>query len=76
VNLIAGRTLVPEFVQDELQPRRVADALEPLLDRSSRERREMVAGLDAVRDALGSPGASRRVAALVTEVAERGTRGR
>ena len=76
VNLIAGRTLVPEFVQDELQPRRVADALEPLLDHDSSERRAMTEGLDAVRAALGAPGASGRVAQLVTELAGRGAHGR
>jgi hypothetical protein len=36
----------------------------------------MVQGLDAVRAALGSPGASGRVASIVTDLAERGKRGR
>jgi len=76
VNLIAGHRLVPEFVQDDLQPPRIADALEPLLDLESPERREMVEGLDAVRAALGSPGAARRAASLVTDLAQRGNRGR
>lgn len=75
VNLIAERRLVPEFVQDALQPRAVADALEPLLDHGSPERRSMVEGLAAVRAALGQPGAAGRVASMVLGLAERGGRG-
>src|SRR6185312_5506755 len=39
VNVVAGRRLAPEFVQDALQPAAVADALEPLLDEGSAARR-------------------------------------
>lgn len=67
-NLVAGNRVVPEFIQDDMSPPAVADALEPLLDRSSAERAAMVAGLRTIRHALGSPGASARVVDLVEEV--------
>lgn len=73
-NLVAGRRLVPEFVQRDMTREVVADALEPLLDEGSAERREMVAGLKAIGAALGSPGAAGRVVDLVEEVL-RGTAG-
>ena len=67
-NLVAGRRVVPEFIQRDMTPGAVADALEPLLDESSAERRETVAGLEKVRAALGSPGAAGRVVDLAEEV--------
>ncbi|HVX38986.1 MAG TPA: lipid-A-disaccharide synthase [Gemmatimonadaceae bacterium] len=75
VNLIAERRLVPEFVQDALQPAAVADALEPLLDHASAARRAMVEGLRAVRASLGEPGAAGRVASMVLELAGQGPHG-
>ena len=72
VNVVAGRASFPEFVQDALQPLRVADALAPLLDRGSRDVATMVEGLDAVRASLGSPGAARRVAGWLVMLAGAG----
>jgi lipid-A-disaccharide synthase len=71
VNLIAGKRVVPEFIQDDLQPRAVAAALAPLLDPASPERRAMVTALDAVRASLGTPGAAGRVADMVLWLAQR-----
>ncbi|MDQ6827356.1 MAG: lipid-A-disaccharide synthase, partial [Gemmatimonadota bacterium] len=64
VNWVAGRKLVPEFVQDAFQPAAVAAALAPLFDPRSSERASMLAGLADVRAKLGTPGASRRVAEM------------
>lgn len=68
VNVVAGREVSREFVQDAFQPSRVADALEPLLDRQSVERASALAGLADVRGQLGTPGASARVAAIVLDM--------
>lgn len=69
VNVVAGREVAPEFVQNALQPRAAADALEPLLDSTSVARARMVDELARVRDSLGTPGASRRVATMALELA-------
>ncbi len=78
-NLVAGRRVVQEFVQRDVTPGTVADALEPLLNRSSPVRRDALAGLAEVRGALGSPGAAARVVDMMAEIlheeAQGGNRG-
>jgi lipid-A-disaccharide synthase len=67
VNLIAGRRLVPELIQGDFTPSRVAEEALSLLEPSPR-RQAMEEGLAEVRQALGEPGASGRAAAAVQEV--------
>lgn len=76
VNVVAGHRLAPEFVQDALQPFAVADALSPLLDHESEARKLMIVGLDAVRAALGTPGAAARAATMAADLAGHGSNGR
>jgi lipid-A-disaccharide synthase len=64
LNIVAGREVAPEFVQDAFRPAAVADALDPLFDAASGPRQRMEAGLAEVRAKLGEPGASGRVAAM------------
>jgi lipid-A-disaccharide synthase len=67
-NLVAGRRVVPELIQDAFTPEAVAtEALRVLTDpaHAAQVRRE----LREVRGKLGTPGASRRAAEAVLEVA-------
>ena len=67
-NLIAGRRIVTELIQDDCTPERVAgEALALLNDRGRADR--MRADLREVRAKLGAPGASERAAAAVLKVA-------
>jgi lipid-A-disaccharide synthase len=75
VNIVAGRLVAPEFIQDALQPMAVADTLEPLLNLESPDRRRMIGELDAVRASLGQPGAAVRVAEMAEALARGETRG-
>jgi lipid-A-disaccharide synthase len=69
VNVVAGREVVPEFVQDALVPARVADVLAELLDVTSARRMRMIGELDRVRALLGEAGAAERVASMAIELA-------
>ncbi|MEX2181128.1 MAG: lipid-A-disaccharide synthase [Gemmatimonadaceae bacterium] len=69
LNIVAGRTVAPEFVQHAFQPAAVADALDPLFAESSPARRAMLEGLAEVCERLGTPGASSRVAVMAAAMA-------
>lgn len=65
VNVVAGREVSREFVQEQFVPDVVAASLLPLLDESSSGRQTALAALAEVRGRLGEPGASRRVAEMI-----------
>jgi lipid-A-disaccharide synthase len=69
VNVVAGREVAPEFVQEALVPARVADVLAELRDVTSDRRIRMLAELDRVRALLGEAGAAERVATMAIELA-------
>ncbi|GAB4342443.1 MAG: lipid-A-disaccharide synthase [Candidatus Abyssubacteria bacterium] len=70
VNILAGREVVPELLQDRMRPDLVAKALRELCD-DGEKRSTMVEDLRKVRNMLGSPGASRRAADVVAELLSR-----
>ncbi len=69
-NLVAGRQIVPELMQDDFTPDAVATHALALLE-DPRHRDAMRAELRDVRAKLGTPGASRRAAEAVMAVAAR-----
>ena len=70
VNLIAGRTVIPELLQAQVTPDNIARELRVLLeDREARA--TMLRGLAEVREKLGGPGASRRAARIALNIAKR-----
>ncbi len=63
-NVIAGRSVVPEFIQHEAAPGPIAkEVLRLMTDMSARER--MLADFDEIIGSLGSGGASDRAAAAI-----------
>jgi lipid-A-disaccharide synthase len=68
VNVVAGREVAREFIQDQIDPSVMADALFELL-KDGPPRQEVLAGLAEVRSKLGSPGAADRVARMASGLA-------
>ena len=66
-NWIAGEKIVSEFVQDQAHPKALTEeALKLLNDPVQRE--ELRTKMALVRNKLGGPGASRRVARMALEM--------
>ncbi len=64
VNLILGRQVVPEFLQDAATPAALADAALPLFDTAGRVVCEQREAFAETRSLLGTPGVAQRVAAM------------
>ena len=62
-NIIAGRRVVPELIQDEATPERIASEIRELVVGRGKAM-EMKAALAEIRKKLGTPGASRRTAEI------------
>lgn len=68
-NLILGRALIPELLQDRVQPETLLACIQPLLTPGP-ARDAMLAGFDEVKTRLGQPGAAQRTAALARQMME------
>jgi len=66
-NVLAGREIVPEFLQHKARPRTIADSVWRLIDDPA-VRQAMIAEFDAIIARLGERGASEKAAAAILEV--------
>jgi len=70
VNIVAGKRIVPELVQDDATPINIANAIDELLSVPEKATK-MRTDLAEVKNRMGSGGASRRVAELIIALTER-----
>jgi len=70
VNLIGEREIIPELLQKEVTPERIAQQLQAMLE-DAETRASMLAGLQEVKTRLGAPGASERAAAVAMDILNR-----
>jgi lipid-A-disaccharide synthase len=66
-NIIAGKTVVPELIQEDASGNRIAaEAMDILTD--AERKQEMIKELAAIRSKLGDPGAARKTAHLAYDM--------
>jgi lipid-A-disaccharide synthase len=66
-NIIAGKTIVPELIQDDANGNRIAaEAMDILTDEEKKQ--EIIKELAAIRSKLGNPGAARKTALLAYDM--------
>ncbi|MCX5694201.1 MAG: lipid-A-disaccharide synthase [Candidatus Omnitrophica bacterium] len=66
VNIVAGKKIVPEFIQFDARPKIIAKSIIELLQ-NSLSAQKMIQDLKIVKDTLGEPGAAERAAKLILE---------
>jgi lipid-A-disaccharide synthase len=74
-NLVIGENIIPEFLQRDCTPEKLADALIPLISDTAERRRQIEAfgRLDAIMG-IGTLTPSAQAAAIVADIARRGRR--
>jgi lipid-A-disaccharide synthase len=65
-NLLAGKEIIPEFIQHRAKPNAVLQAMQPLIG-NTEVRERMISQLDAIVPKLGDVGASQRAARAIIE---------
>ena len=65
-NLLAGKEVVPEFIQHRAKPDAVIKAVRPLIENAN-AREQMISQFDVIIPKLGDSGASERAARAIIE---------
>lgn len=73
-NVIAGRAVVPEFIQHHARPNALANEVARLIEDES-ARHQMISAFDRIIGTLGAGGASDRAAAVIMEELEQDSSG-
>ncbi len=64
VNIIAGKTVVPELIQRDVTPEKITSAVVQILENPFKQE-EMKKELSSVKEKIGNPGASLRAAQII-----------
>jgi lipid-A-disaccharide synthase len=67
VNLIAGKEIVTEVLQDDVTPQRLAERASMILDNEA-YKKEMITNLGKVKENIGGPGASFNTAKIALKL--------
>jgi lipid-A-disaccharide synthase len=67
VNIIAGKTIVPELIQSDASGERIAEEALAILT-NGKKKQEIIKELEAIRTKLGEPGAAIRAAQIACDM--------
>jgi len=70
VNIIAGKTVVPELIQKDVTPKKITSAVVRMLENPSKQE-EIKKELSSLKETIGKPGASFRAAQIIISLLQR-----